>query len=183
MGVIIPGIGSPPRLRGLLSFSSLKNSLTRITPALAGTTMLISCQILHHQDHPRACGDYVRCFQMWIALLGSPPRLRGPLVNLLPTSPFVRDHPRACGDYIWKISFFFTLGGSPPRLRGLQLGILEDSYSRGITPALAGTTHWESKNRKMHQDHPRACGDYVWSPYPVTLNKGSPPRLRGLPFQ
>ena len=69
--------------------------------------------------------------------------------------------------------------GSPPRVRGkvgLPYGI---AFPPGITPACAGKSsarHWK---RPATRDHPRVCGEKGKKPSQVTLEKGSPPRVRG----
>ena len=53
----------------------------------------------------------------------------------------------------------------------------------GITPAYAGKSSKQYQVNGIFQDHPRVCGEKLYSvltPYP---GKGSPPRMRGkVPF-
>ena len=51
--------------------------------------------------------------------------------------------------------------------------------TRGITPALAGTTASRLVQRIDIRDHPRACGDNGNHYEKECLISGSPPRLRG----
>ena len=51
--------GSPPHVRGpLLNPAYVLNS-AGITPACAGTTIVITKCFLLFRDHPRMCGDHV----------------------------------------------------------------------------------------------------------------------------
>ena len=49
--------GSPPRMRGKREISRIARRYSRITPAHAGKTSLLSCRIRAPRDHPRACGE------------------------------------------------------------------------------------------------------------------------------
>ena len=50
-------IGSPPQVRGKLSFSRSLLGVTRITPAGAGKTKACSLSTNTAWDHPRRCGE------------------------------------------------------------------------------------------------------------------------------
>ena len=52
----------------------------------------------------------------------------------------------------------------------------------GITPAHAGNTRSSIRTAGATGDHPRACGEYVVLEVAVLTFKGSPPRMRGIPF-
>ena len=69
--------------------------------------------------------------------------------------------------------------GSPPRMRGKVPSCGGNSESLGITPAHAGKSLTESRNRSENRDHPRACGEKVFPHLPGELVQGSPPRMRG----
>ena len=110
--------GSPPRMRGKPRVPLVKNFFPRITPAHAGKTFHkgIFCQFL--TDHPRACGENLVRVVIDNLQNGSPPRMRGKLLNNQTTSTKTRitpahagktcapkrplrprpDHPRACGE-------------------------------------------------------------------------------------
>ena len=111
-------LGSPPRMRGKLSFRSPFTRHCRITPAHAGKTNNI--QFVHSlpQDHPRACGENEVTTANGGICKGSPPRMRGKphsyqtcrackgitpahagkTQRCAPICSFRRDHPRACGE-------------------------------------------------------------------------------------
>ena len=71
--------GSPPRMRGKLLSSLMKNHCRRITPAHAGKTSLAYNNLMPCLDHPRACGENLLADADTQANLGSPPRMRGKL--------------------------------------------------------------------------------------------------------
>ena len=65
-------------------------------------------------------------------------------------------------------------------MRGLWGPICEDIKQMRITPAHAGTIYTDGVAVKTSRDHPRACGDYIFTGQTEPLRKGSPPRMRGL---
>ena len=52
-----PILGSPPRVRGTVSFRLLFLNEYRITPACAGNRSLRTHSLKQKQDHPRVCGE------------------------------------------------------------------------------------------------------------------------------
>ena len=58
-GAVASPRGSPPRLRGKRRSQNWVLMRLRITPALAGKTILRLSSIIVHADHPRACGENV----------------------------------------------------------------------------------------------------------------------------
>ena len=50
--------GSPPHVRGPLSSFCSATIKAGITPACAGTTIVVICYIPTIRDHPRMCGDH-----------------------------------------------------------------------------------------------------------------------------
>ena len=49
--------GSPPHMRGKPTISQMESGKQRITPAHAGKTQCVPCQIMSTPDHPRTCGE------------------------------------------------------------------------------------------------------------------------------
>ncbi len=155
-----PGIGSPPRVRGLLRLLPDRRRPDRITPACAGTTTAERRSPNEAQDHPRVCGDYLCAMASSARQAGSPPRVRGLLAEMpefctstgitpacagttiFPVDVFagLEDHPRVCGDYNTPFRLLPWQVGSPPRVRGLPRRDPIASHQPGITPACAGTT-------------------------------------------
>ena len=70
-------IGSPPRVRGKDFFVATFNYNFRITPACAGKSTFAPFIYHCNQDHPRVCGEKPIIFGFSVAILGSPPRVRG----------------------------------------------------------------------------------------------------------
>ena len=68
-------------MRGKLRFARRKTGNVRITPADAGKTRNFLPKFLVHQDHPRGCGENSRSFLASTVMLGSPPRMRGKLLE------------------------------------------------------------------------------------------------------
>ena len=153
-------LGSPPRVRVLLTSQYLYRLATRITPACAGTT--VPCQAIapQREDHPRVCGYYLLPYFSDLGPQGSPPRVRVLLYRIIDTDlseritpacagttkkvlgvqEVARDHPRVCGYYVRTSWLSTSDGGSPPRVRVLRAKTMYRYQHPGITPACAGTT-------------------------------------------
>ena len=114
-----------------------------------------------------------------ISWLGSPPRMRGKVVQLLRPDHAPWDHPRACGEKLLpRVVNDFT-EGSPPRMRGKGSLTLDPSPGLGITPAHAGKRLTTWTGYAAPEDHPRACGEKRLRALPAHNVSGSPPRMRG----
>ena len=74
-------VGSPPRMRGKPMLSKQDLDAARITPADAGKTPTPERRVIKCKDHPRGCGENLSPRIALIGQLGSPPRMRGKLVN------------------------------------------------------------------------------------------------------
>ena len=111
--------GSPPRVREPPHQVGRREGSKGITPACAGTTHKDRERKLIIQDHPRVCGNHAGS-RFPVALpVGSPPRVREPLIGCrvpvsfrgitpacagttqsseeIPTG--IKDHPRVCGNH------------------------------------------------------------------------------------
>ena len=111
-------MGSPPRMRGKDLRSACFAFPKGITPAHAGKRKRSEVTESHDQDHPRACGEkamWCRCYGL---SGGSPPRMRGKVLDFFVELIFKGitpahagkshivssigfshgDHPRACGE-------------------------------------------------------------------------------------
>ena len=53
-------IGSPPPMRGTRDIMKCDEIINRITPAHAGNTYHLNENTVHHQDHPRPCGEHTK---------------------------------------------------------------------------------------------------------------------------
>ena len=153
-------MGSPPHVRGpppalFMSFLGLG-----ITPACAGTTFDLETIESSYRDHPRMCGDHSALRSSMRFSPGSPPHVRGPLVNsfcakdcagITPACAGTTfywnicyfhswDHPRMCGDHSKNQARSLYMTGSPPHVRGPLYTCSLLLLTLGITPACAGTT-------------------------------------------
>ena len=150
--------GSPPRVRGKVSFFLSMLSPQRITPAHAGKSRRCSSSHWTSRDHPRACGEKTGNDKLSPPSLGSPPRMRGKAhrsmslclwSRITPACagkrlcfnlniPTRRDHPRACGEKLTLLPTDRCEVGSPPRMRGKGTLSVAKGGEPGITPAHAG---------------------------------------------
>ena len=133
-----PVPGSPPRVRGTVSFGFGLDSDSRITPACAGNRRPSGCWRVWSPDHPRVCGEQRPGSVCPGGEKGSPPRVRGtgPMgqrevrpqgitpacagnsARRMPEGDERTDHPRVCGEQLRTRISFSTFIGSPPRVRG-----------------------------------------------------------------
>ena len=171
----------------------------RITPADAGTRLSACPSRTWFRDHPRGCGDKQSIAHGYDFLKGSPPRMRGQVVDTMHRilDPRITpadagtsydidgsygaqwDHPRGCGDKMASSFSWLRWVGSPPRMRG-QAGAGDFiPPCPGITPADAGTRMVQDQFFGQHQDHPRGCGDKPTPQIGMVTAVGSPPRMRG----
>ena len=151
-----------------------------IIPAHAGNTFRCDSGSGAGEDHPRACGEHLACFDEVREDLGSSPRMRGThgvlsyirhAYGIIPahagntrwnTGLELRagDHPRACGEHNHLYELRYTVGGSSPRMRGTLRAHARLLIFVGIIPAHAGNTHILLGRRFSSRDHPRACGEH-----------------------
>ena len=152
--------GSSPRMRGTPSHVLVYDHLIGIIPAYAGNTQ---CQvgILHSRgDHPRVCGEHMRCGVVEVRDVGSSPRMRGTPCDCLPQAGGLgiipayagntmgfdsvacqeQDQPRVCGEHSAASCICSSSSGSSPRMRGTRRNAVRSSDSTGIIPAYAGNT-------------------------------------------
>ena len=145
-------LGSPPRMRGKAQELRESPFSTRITPAYAGKSRGSAGDGRNDRDHP--------------------PRMRGKVMEMLhpdlyagksdvslPAGNVHEDHPRVCGEKKSKNSGFVP--------------------AQWITPAYAGKSIRARNFVATLRDHPRVCGEKLIWKARSTLQKGSPPRMRG----
>ena len=89
------------------------------------------------------------------------------------------DHPRVCGEHHPAKEAASLGGGSSPRMRGAPVDLLERGVAPGIIPAYAGSTSPPRAARGSGRDHPRVCGEHVFSAAVPSSLAGSSPRMRG----
>ena len=131
----------------------------RITPASAGKTGFALKNIFADWDHPRRCGENSSASAFRFCGLGSPPQVRGKLIDCVGVTGSRQDHPRRCGENFMMPSFCASADGSPPQVRGKRMGSI--------------TFNIES------EDHPRRCGENCGTCWCRSLHTGSPPQVRG----
>ena len=103
--------------------------------------------------------------------------------NTLFASPYIMlagDHPRTRGEYFISDPHSRRALGSPPHTRGIPLELSNDMASVGITPAHAGNTPDQGRERIPGQDHPRTRGEYAFRLSIYHAGRGSPPHTRGI---
>ena len=192
-------VGSPPHMRGKGALSLYFSKVMRITPAYAGKRCRVYKITGTHWDHPRICGEKEMSSISCNLDSGSPPHMRGKVINTLLDSSCGRitpayagksvchcsrsrrceDHPRICGEKPFFMLTSLSLWGSPPHMRGKGKDcpqVLEDC---GITPAYAGKSSCFGGSAFCAWDHPRICGEKAKYWMQGREPEGSPPHMRG----
>ena len=95
--ITLLSLGSPPRVREPPSDNEQKVSGARITPACAGTTVLVKGHSRRFRDHPRVCGNHIGPSLLAVGNTGSPPRVREPLLVKMPIAVESRITPACAG--------------------------------------------------------------------------------------
>ena len=152
------GLGSPPRMRGKVGLCRDGLLKLGITPAYAGKRRLHTSVLPWRRDHPRVCGEKAAILRaVWVPM-GSPPHMRGKVLDNLGGNRGVRitpayagkraeqahsmscseDHPRVCGEKPCRWHHPAIQLGSPPRMRGKGVFRIVNAEQTGITPAYAG---------------------------------------------
>ena len=186
-------------MRGKQVFVHAAQPVQGITPADAGKTpsgLPVGCS---PKDHPRGCGENQSSKRFYALIDGSPPRMRGKprrwccemfeyritpadagkTTSMDSTLKSPEDHPRGCGENTQSRKKLNARSGSPPRMRGKPADAATTPAPTRITPADAGKTGGAVSRRRYHQDHPRGCGENLYSEHYSVRLQGSPPRMRG----
>ena len=93
--------------------------------------------------------------------------------------PPEQDHPRLCGEKLLFILFLILGLGSPPPMRGKGMRTTKASPNQRITPAYAGKSRFFAYCSTCTRDHPRLCGEKIFSLFSHAPHTGSPPPMRG----
>ena len=114
--------GSPPLARGVLTKPEDMKSVTRITPACAGSTSAPIRECRSSRDHPRLRGEYKFLAVIAHGIIGSPPLARG--VRTLKSLSYseLRITP-ACAGSTYQGFVHLLLSWDHPRLRGEYLSV------------------------------------------------------------
>ena len=175
--------GSSPRMRGTRRMQQGAGLLAGIIPADAGNTQCSDSAMVLNKDHPRGCGEHLDNPFLVGVQCGSSPRMRGtpgPGIRVPSPSRIIpadagntvssasadgadEDHPRGCGEHRSAPGASTDRAGSSPRMRGT---LSAHAHMRGeprIIPADAGNTSGRQPNRARRRDHPRGCGEHVYS--------------------
>ena len=153
-------MGLPPQVRGALAVRLVIESLTGLTPAGAGSTLVSSNRTASSRAYPRRCGEHFTVLDGFVECAGLPPQVRGapqsppagiPAGGLTPagagsTSGFLgwltrrRAYPRRCGEHASLGARSDITLGLPPQVRGARVPTRWDRVAAGLTPAGAGST-------------------------------------------
>ena len=193
--------GSSPRVRGKPGRAPPGLVGRRLIPARAGKTASPESSQWLPSAHPRACGENQNGVDVGANRLGSSPRVRGKLTEIVVTTQAERliparagktvawavrnaaraAHPRACGENSRERVDVLVAAGSSPRVRGKPV---DDGLHRGrsgLIPACAGKTGVTCWRHPVPGAHPRVCGENRAVSTKSASADGSSPRVRGKP--
>ena len=105
----------------------------------------------------------------------------GKTLPVQPVGQLLWDHPRRCGENHCIIPHSNIKLGSPPQVRGKRMNKIKLMLSPRITPAGAGKTAHICPMLRQERDHPRRCGENIYSMEDIDSVLGSPPQVRGKP--
>ena len=94
--------GSPPRVRGKAMMFSSSFAFKGITPACAGKRPKLHLKPLKKWDHPRVCGEKLQRKGAGLVHRGSPPRVRGKVLNPFKSFLFCGITPACAGKRLKK---------------------------------------------------------------------------------
>ena len=138
---VSPDTGSPPPARGAQVLSKTLSQAVRITPARAGSTlMLVSGQGQYIGSPPPARGALIEEIAQFIYERITPARAGSTSFSLF-SSADSKDHPRPRGEHEDSAFITFAFTGSPPPARGAPPPGRGIFRTAGITPARAGSTY------------------------------------------
>ena len=167
-------------MRGKRCSTHRRTTYPRITPARAGKTLDRFPSESRSADHPRACGENPRPRGPAWNVLGSPPRVRGKLIDSLERAGYEGITPARAGKTTLSPPSF-KLSGDHPRACGENRCRMRRISALWITPARAGKTQPLPTGPRRTADHPRACGENSAPRARRGWDRGSPPRVRGKP--
>ena len=172
-------LGSPPRMRGKVCCGAVRLPVVGITPAYAGKSVFscISCSASAGSP-PRMRGKACSaCFHL--RNLGITPAYAGKSRRVVARLLAAGDHPRVCGEKLCPTWPHAPNAGSPPRMRGKAIDRHFSEPRFGITPAYAGKSGTWGVTSPDSRDHPRMCGEKLYTPCMIAPKVGSPPHVRG----
>ena len=171
--------GSSPHTRGALEELRQSESLRRIIPAYAGSTVEPSEMLTAQKDHPRIRGEHYSVLHVAEIFKGSSPHTRGARDGVPTPRTSARIIPAYAGSTQVNGVTFVSGVSSSPHTRGALATPTGGLDVIGIIPAYAGSTHPGRRRTAPGQDHPRIRGEHFSfrigpGPFP-----GSSPHTRG----
>ena len=186
-------------MRGKAEAELLQALRSGITPACAGKSVMRANIRNTSKDHPRVCGEKLENKTIPELTEGSPPRVRGKVIQTgadwvkcritpacagkrmkpICSASSPKDHPRVCGEKKTGGQAHSYGQGSPPRVRGKVILPVVNAVIIRITPACAGKSCVALHVEIRIKDHPRVCGEKSVAVIVIVCAPGSPPRVRG----
>ena len=128
------------------------------------------------------CGEKRVLLAFICGIWGSPPHVRGKASWCRSSWSAARITPACAGKRVRGIPRTYNTRGSPPHVRGK---VIKPGFRRAqtrITPACAGKRHCNGLAQFVDWDHPRMCGEKGFESGVSSIQRGSPPHVRGKGF-
>ena len=194
--------GLSPRVRGKLGDVPPLFPNPRSIPACAGEARQSAQQTSKEAVYPRVCGGSWVCADLFQAVRGLSPRVRGKPGRVVQHQsgggsipacageaklPKAADadrgvYPRVCGGSPAAIRPPPAYQGLSPRVRGKRRHIVAPGRIPRSIPACAGEAQEWSERRVNWTVYPRVCGGSVTGNAAAPGKAGLSPRVRGKPF-
>ena len=156
-------VGSPPHVRGKVSFLMCLGIPVRITPACAGKSPVHYAAERGLQDHPRMCGEKKRTLTDKELAEGSPPHVRGK-GTIIPISRVLSGITPACAGKRLAIPTKMNRKEDHPRMCGEKAPLrIAGSGSQGSPPHVRGKDYKNMNPPVVAGDHPRMCGEKFYA--------------------
>ena len=185
----------------MLPRPGINRTPSRFTPTRVGNACWWMWRTSSHAVHPHACGECLTVSHSASYAAGSPPRVwgmhlsRGFLANFRRFTPTrvgnahcwcVDDeestvHPHACGECSSVSIRWANADGSPPRVWGMHIRRLPDTRGQWFTPTRVGNAWTTTAVPAGASVHPHACGECHGQDGTIFADRGSPPRVWGMP--
>ncbi len=191
--------GPSPRVRGAGDLGEWVRAWLGTIPAGAGSSLDMNEELYDAGDHPRGCGEQPSPRAFRPRASGPSPRVRGaddrgdrrkrrhgtipagagssPARG--PSRPGQRDHPRGCGEQSEAPGFSIRGRGPSPRVRGAVRPLRAGLPDLRTIPAGAGSSESPALRSPASWDHPRGCGEQLFTYDTRDGVEGPSPRVRG----
>ena len=107
------------------------------------------------------------------------PAYAGKTLTMRVTTLEEREHPRVCGENSICSGIVLYNRGTSPRMRGKPIADNQGELEKRNIPAYAGKTATRPARSHRREEHPRVCGENLFTGFLYSVVSGTSPRMRG----